>query len=94
MCMRLPFYPAAASAVVRKLASFTVSYVYFARPLSPAIILGALLVFTSVGFKAFWNRFGPQWQWCAWDGHADAVTSLSKGLDAEVVCQKDKSDQN
>ncbi len=51
----------AASAVVRKLASFTVSYVYFGRPLSPAVVLGACLVFVSVGFKAFWHHFQPQW---------------------------------
>ncbi len=46
---------AAASAVVRKIASFTVSYLYFGRPLTPAIVIGALFVFSSVGVKAFWG---------------------------------------
>ena len=43
---------AAASAVVRKLASFSISYIYFGRPMSTWVVAGAVLVFSSVGFKA------------------------------------------
>ena len=43
---------AAASAVVRKLASFSISYIYFGRPMSAWVVAGAVLVFSSVGFKA------------------------------------------
>ncbi len=43
---------AAAAAVVRKLASFVVSYIYFARPLSVGAGVGATLVFASVVLKA------------------------------------------
>jgi hypothetical protein len=44
---------AAASNVIRKLAGFVVSYLYFARPLTPAVGAGAAFVFSSILLKTY-----------------------------------------
>ncbi len=70
---------AAASAVVRKLASFTISYIYFGREVTPAVVIGALLVFSSVGFKGVMHQSACKRQY-------------AKVVDVQSVVNKEKAD--
>ncbi len=46
---------AAGSTVVRKIAAFVISYVYFQRPVTLPVLIGATFVFSAIVFKTKWS---------------------------------------